>query len=49
MINFGRIFVGTFIIGFLWSAFGINPLITGIVVGILYGLTDLAREQGRIK
>ena len=49
MLNIGRIFVGTFLIGFLWSAFDINPLITGIVIGILYGLTDLAREQGRIK
>ena len=49
MLNIGRIFVGTFLIGFLWSAFDINPLITGIVIGVLYGLTDLAREQGRIK
>ena len=49
MLNIGRIFVGTFLIGFLWSAFDINPLITGIVMGVLYGLTDLAREQGRIK
>ena len=49
MLNIGRIFVGTFLIGFLWSAFDINPLISGIVIGVLYGLTDLAREQGRIK
>ena len=49
MLNIGRIFVGTFLIGFLWSAFDINPLITGIVIGVLYGLTDLAREQGKIK
>ena len=49
MLNIGRIFVGTFLIGFLWSAFNLNPLITGIVIGVLYGLTDMAREQGRIK
>ena len=49
MLNIGRIFVGTFLVGFLWSAFDINPLITGIVIGVLYGLTDLAREQGKIK
>ena len=49
MLSIGRIFVGTFLMGALWAAFNINPLITGIVVGVLYGLTDLAREQGRIK
>ena len=49
MLNFGRILVGTFLIGFLWTAFDIYPIITGIVIGVLYGLTDLAREQGRIK
>ena len=49
MLNFGRIFVGTFLIGVLWTAFDIYPIITGIVIGALYGLTDLAREQGRIK
>ena len=49
MLNFGRILVGTFLMGFLWTAFDIYPIITGIVIGALYGLTDLAREQGRIK
>ena len=49
MLNFSRIFVGTFLIGFLWTTFDIYPIITGIVIGALYGLTDLAREQGRIK
>ena len=49
MLSISRIFVGTFLIAILWSAFDINPLITGIVIGSLYGLTDLAREQGRIK
>jgi|TARA_B110000014_G_C19821577_1_gene426223 hypothetical protein len=49
MLSINRIFVGTFLMGVLWSAFSINPLITGIVIGVLYGLTDLAREQGRIK
>jgi len=49
MLSIGRIIIGTFLIGLLWSAFSINPLITGIVIGVLYGLTDLAREQGRIK
>jgi hypothetical protein len=49
MLSIGRIIVGTFLIGLLWSTFSINPLITGIVIGVLYGLTDLAREQGRIK
>ena len=49
MLNFGRIFVGTFLIGFLWTAFDIHPIVTGIGIGVLYGLTDLAREQGRIK
>ena len=49
MLNFGRILVGTFLIGFLWTAFDIYPIITGIVIGALYGLTDLARERGRLK
>ena len=49
MLSIGRIIVGTFLIGFLWTAFSLNPIITGIVIGVLYGLTDLAREQGRIK
>jgi len=49
MLSIGRIIIGTFLIGLLWSAFSINPLITGIVIGVLYGLTDLTREQGKIK
>ena len=49
MLNIGRIFVGCFLIGLFWSAFSINPLLTAIVIGVLYGLTDLAREQGKIK
>ena len=48
-LDFGRLVVGTFLIGFMWGFFSINPLITGIVIGVLYGLTDMAREQGRIK
>jgi len=49
MLDFGRLIVGTFLIGFLWGYFAINPLITGGVIGILYGLTDSAKEKGRIK
>ena len=49
MLSIGRIIIGTFLIGLLWSAFSINPLITGIIIGALYGLTDMAREHGRIK
>ena len=49
MLSIGRIIVGTFLMGLLMATFNINPLITGIVIGVLYGLTDLAREQGRIK
>jgi len=45
----GRIFVGTFLIGFMWTLFDIHPVITSIIIGVLYGLTDLAKEQGRIK
>jgi len=45
----GRIFVGTFLMGFMWSMFDVNPLVTGLIIGVLYGLTDLAKEQGRIK
>ena len=48
-LDFGRLVVGTFLIGFMWGFFSINPLITGGVIGILYGLTDLAKEQGKIK
>jgi hypothetical protein len=49
MLDFGRLIVGTFLIVCMWVFFTIHPLITGGVVGILYGLTDLAKEQGRIK
>jgi|TARA_R110000823_G_scaffold294045_1_gene412918 hypothetical protein len=45
----GRIFVGTFLMGIMWSMFDVNPIVTGLIIGVLYGLTDLAKEQGRIK
>ena len=41
--SLSRLFWGCFIIGTAWS-WGVNPLITGLVIGILYGLTDLAQE-----
>tara|TARA_Y100000813_G_scaffold194277_1_gene174441 strand:+ start:358 stop:501 length:144 start_codon:yes stop_codon:yes gene_type:complete len=39
-----RLFWGTFIIMNL-AFIGIHPLASAITIGILYGLTDLARER----
>ena len=43
MLSISRIFVGFFLIGFMWLGFDINPLITGLAVGLLFGLTDYAK------
>jgi len=31
--------------GFLWAAFDVNPLISGLAVGLLFGLTDYTKES----
>ena len=49
MLDFGRLIGGAFLIGCLWVFFSIHPLITGGVLGILYGFADSAKEKGRIK
>ena len=45
MLSINRIFVGTFLMSVLWIVGDINPLISGIVVGFLFGLTDYAKES----
>ena len=45
MLSISRIFVGFFLIGFMWLGFDINPLITGLAVGLLFGLTDYTKES----
>jgi hypothetical protein len=40
--RFGKLF---FIMGFLWAAFDVNPLISGLAVGLLFGLTDYTKES----
>tara|TARA_E500000331_G_C17142462_1_gene663383 strand:- start:796 stop:942 length:147 start_codon:yes stop_codon:yes gene_type:complete len=42
--SWSRLFWGTFIIINL-SMMGIHPLAAAFVIGILYGLTDLAEER----
>ena len=42
--SLSRIFWGCFIIG-TGCGWGINPLASALVIGILYGLTDLAEER----
>ena len=45
MLSTSRIFVGFFLMGLLWAVGDINPLISGIAVGFLFGLTDYAKES----
>ena len=45
MLSIDRIFVGFFLMGFLWFSFDVNPLISGIAVGVLFGLTDYTKES----
>ena len=45
MLRINRIFVGTFLMSVLWIVGDINPLISGIAVGFLFGLTDYAKES----
>ena len=45
MLSINRIFVGFFLMGLLWAASDINPLISGLAVGLLFGLTDYAKES----
>ena len=45
MLSISRIFVGFFLMGFLWVVGDINPLIAGIAVGLLFGLTDYIKES----
>ena len=46
MLSINRIFVGFFLMGFLWVTFDVNPLISGLAVGLLFGLTDYAKGSG---
>ena len=43
MLSINRIFVGFFLMGVLYVVGDINPLISGIAVGLLFGLTDYAK------
>ena len=43
MLNTGRIFTGFFLMGVLYIVGDINPLISGIAIGLLFGLTDYAK------
>ena len=43
MLSINRIFVGFFLIGILYAVSDINPLIGGLAVGLLFGLTDYAK------
>jgi len=45
MLSINRIFVGTFLMSVLWIVGDINPLISGIAVGLLFGLTDYTKES----
>ena len=45
MLSINRIFVGFFLIGVLYTVGDINPLIGGLAVGLLFGLTDYAKES----
>jgi len=45
MLSINRIFVGFFLMGFLWVAFDVNPLISGLATGLLFGLTDYTRDR----
>ena len=43
MLSINRIFIGFFLMGVLYVVGDINPLISGIAVGLLFGLTDYAK------
>ena len=43
MLSINRIFIGTFLMSVLWIVGDINPLIAGLAVGLLFGLTDYAK------
>ena len=43
MLSINRIFVGTFLMSVLWIVGDINPLIAGLAVGLLFGLTDYTK------
>jgi len=43
MLSISRIFVGFFLMGVLYAVGDINPLIGGLAVGLLFGLTDYAK------
>ena len=43
MLSINRIFVGFFLMVVLYTVGDINPLISGIAVGLLFGLTDYAK------
>ena len=45
MLSINRIFVGFFLMGFLWFGFNVHPVISGLVVGLLFGLTDYIKES----
>ena len=44
MLSINRILVGTFLMSVLWIVGDINPLISGIAVGFLFGFTDYDKE-----
>jgi hypothetical protein len=44
MFNISRIVVGCFLIGFLYAGFDVNPIVSGLVIGILFGITGYAKE-----
>jgi len=43
MLNINRILIGTFLMSVLWIVGDINPLISGLAIGLLFGLTDYAK------
>ena len=45
MLSISRIFIGFFLIGVLYIVGDINPLIAGLAVGLLFGLTDYTKES----
>jgi ABC-type sulfate transport system permease subunit len=45
MLNISRIIVGCFLMGFLYSGFDVNPVVSGLVIGILFGITGYAKER----
>ena len=45
MLNISRIIVGCFLMGFLYSGFDVNPIISGLAIGVLFGLTEYTKES----